>query len=202
MTEDMDMGATPPEESGNRMFLIGAIILGGVFVVALISIFALYFLTQAGKPAATQPQALTTTMVFQMGVTQTAAAKGTQTKVALALQTAAITYTRTRTLTATKSRTRTSTPVVFATISKPSNTPTGPAPSGGTVKATNTGTLRGSATAARTATRTAVRTGAPTALPQTGFGDSAGLPALLLLGGGSLLVIILARQIRLGRVRR
>src|SRR4030042_670602 len=142
MTEDMDMGATPPEESGNRMFLIGAIILGGIFVVALIAIFALYFLTRTTTPAAPEPQDLTSTALFQAGATQTVAAQGTQTRVAVALQTAAITYTPSLTLTASKS------------------------------------------------------------LPQTGFGESAGLPALLLLGGGALLVIILARQLRLGRVRQ
>ena len=94
MADDMDMGATPPEESGNRMFLIGAIILGGVFVLALIGIFALYFLTQGGQPAVPQPQDLTTTAVFQQGATQTLNAEGTQTRVAIAIQTAVITYTR------------------------------------------------------------------------------------------------------------
>jgi hypothetical protein len=190
MSEDMDMGGVPPEESGNRMFLIGAIILGGIFVVALIAIFALYFLTQAGKPAAPQPQDLTATVAFQQGASETADAQGTQTRVAVALQTAAITYTPSLTLTATDSPTITSTPVVFATVELASPTPT------------ITTTETGGATQAGTATLTAVRTGTPTALPTTGFGDSAGFPALLLLGGGSLLVIVAARQIRLGRARQ
>ena len=197
MTEDMDMGATPPEESGNRMFLIGAIILGGIFVVALIAIFALYFLTRTTTPAAPEPQDLTNTALFQAGATQTVAAQGTQTRVAVALQTAAITYTPSLTLTASTSPTKTNTPVVFATISLASTTPT--------ETATQAGAAGGAATNTRTRTpagATAVRTGAPTSLPQTGFGESAGLPALLLLGGGALLVIILARQLRLGRVRR
>jgi hypothetical protein len=193
MTEDMEMGATPPEESGNRMFLIGAIILGGIFVVALISIFVLYFLTQGSKPATTQPQDQTATLVFQAGATQTVAAQGTQTRVALALQTAAITYTPSQQPTGTKVPTVTSTAVVFPTIVLA--TPTGTPPSG-LQAATNTRTPVGGAT------RTATRVGVPTALPQTGFADSAGFPALLLLGGGCLLVIILARQIRLGRARR
>jgi cytoskeletal protein RodZ len=193
MAEDMDMGATPPEESGNRMFLIGAIILGGIFVFALIAIFALYFLTRTTTPAAPQPQDLTNTAVIQAGATRTVGAQGTQTRVAMALQTAAITYTPSLTLTASKSPTKTSTPVVFATISNASKTPTETIVPTGIVKTTATSTKVGA---------TAVRTGAPTALPQTGFGDSAGLPALLLLGGGALLVIILSRQIRLGRVRR
>jgi hypothetical protein len=196
MTEDMEMGAPPPEESGNRMFLIGAIILGGVFVLALIGIFALYFLTQGGQPAAPQPQDLTTTAAFQQGATQTLNAQGTQTRVAIAIQTAVITYTPSLTLTRTISPTLTSTPVVFATISNASETPTQTqTAAGGAQAATSTQTTAAGPT--RTATRTTAA-----GLPATGFGDSAGLPALLLLGTGSLFVIILARQLRLGRVRR
>jgi len=196
MTEDMEMGAPPPEESGNRMFLIGAIILGGVFVLALIGIFALYFLTQGGQPAAPQPQDLTTTAAFQQGATQTLNVQGTQTRVAIAIQTAVITYTPSLTLTRTLSPTLTPTPVVFSTISMASETPTQTqTAAGGAQAATSTRTT------AAGPTRTATRTSA-TGLPATGFGDSAGLPALLLLGTGSLFVIILARQLRLGRVRR
>jgi cytoskeletal protein RodZ len=197
MNEDMEMSAPPPEESGNRMFLIGAIILGGVFVLALIGIFALYFLTQGGQPAAPQPQDLTTTAVFQEGATQTVDAQGTQTRVAIAIQTAVITYTPSLTLTRTLSPTPTSTPVVFATISLASETPTNTQTiAGGAQAATSTQTAAGGAAL------TATRTSAATALPQTGIGDSAGLPALILLGGGSLFIIILARQLRLGRSQR
>lgn len=201
MTEDMEMSAPPPEEGGNRMFLIGAIILGGVFVLALIGIFALYFLTQGGKPATPQPQDLTATAVVQQGATQTVNAQATQTRVAIAIQTAVITYTPSLTLTRTLSPTLTNTLVVFSTISLASQTPTNTQTAAvGAQAATSTRTAAGGT--ARTATRTATRTSAATALPQTGFGDSAGFPALLLLGGGSLFVIILARQLRLGRVRR
>ncbi len=196
MTEDMEMGAPPPEESGNRMFLIGAIILGSVFVIALIGIFALYFLTRGGQPAAPQPQNLTSTAAAQQGATQTLNAQGTQTRVAIAIQTAVITYTPTLSQTKALTSTFTTTPVVFATISVASQTPTNTQTPVGAIAATSTRTAAGGS--ARTATRTL----AATALPTTGFGDSAGLPALLLLGGGSLFVIILARQLRLSRVRR
>ena len=196
MTEDMEMGAPPPEESGNRMFLIGAIILGGVFVLALIGIFALYFLTQGAQPAAPQPQDLTTTAVFQQGATGTVNAQGTQTRVAIAIQTAVITYTPSLTKTRTVELTVTPTPVVFATISMASETPTHTeTAAGGAQAATRTRTTAAGLT--RTATRTTAA-----GLPVTGFGDDAGFPALLLLGAGSLFVIILARQLRLGRVRR
>jgi hypothetical protein len=191
MSEDLEMGGMPPEEGGNRMFLIGAIILGGVFVVALISIFALYFLTQSGQPAAPQPDDLTATAVYQEGATQTADAQGTQTRVAVALQTAAITHTPSLTITPSLSPTVTSTPVVFATVELASPTPT----------SEETG-VAGPQGGEGTATITTVRTGVPTALPGTGIGDSVGFPALLLLGGGSLLVIIVVRQLRLGRAHR
>jgi hypothetical protein len=201
MTDNMEMSALPPEEGGNRMFLIGAIILGGVFVIALIGIFALYFLTRGGQPATLQPQNLTATAVFQQGATQTVNARGTQTRVAIAIQTAVITYTPSLMQTKALTPTVTATPVVFATISGASQTPTNTqTTAGGAQVATSTQTIAGGT--ARTVTRTATRTSAATALPQTGFGDSAGLPALLLLGGGSLFVIILARQLRLSRVRR
>ncbi len=193
MSEDMEMGAPPPEESGNRMFLIGAIILGGVFILALIGIIVLFLLTRSGQPAAPQPQNLTGTAAALQGATQTLNAQGTQTRVAIAIQTAVITYTPTLSQTKALTSTFTTTPVVFATLSLASETPT------------NTETPVGAAAATRTRTQigaTAVRTAAATALPTTGFGDSAGLPALILLGAGSLFVIILARQLRLSRVRR
>jgi hypothetical protein len=190
MTDNMDMGAAPPEESGNRIFLIGAIILGGIFIVALISIFALYFLTQGAKPAGPQPQDLTTTMLFQLGSTQTAAAGATQTRQAQASQTAAITPTATKTPTPTHTPTVTITPVVFSTVAQPSDTFTATTVGGG---AGGTGTPP-----ATTGTANLTPGVSPTALPQTGFGESSGFIGLLILGGGSLIVIILARQARLG----
>jgi cytoskeletal protein RodZ len=195
MAEDMDMGAPPPEESGNRMFLIGAIILGGIFVLALIAIFALYFITQSGTPAAPQPQELTATVAFQQGQTQTAEAQGTQTHVAQALQTAAITHTPSPSATRAVVPTVTHTSVVIATIAPPTNTSTQTVAAAG-----GAGTSTGTAPAS--ATRTATRINSPTALPQTGIGDSAGFPGLILVGGAAIVLIIAARQIRLGRSKR
>lgn len=204
MVEDMETAAPPPEESGNRMFLIGAIILGGVFIVALIGIFALYFLTQ-GQPASPVPDSQTVTAQYLADALQTEEAEGTQTQVAAALQTAAITPTDTPL--PTETGTETPTPVVFVTIAAASDTPTETGVSGGTTPAataTTAGGAAGTAAAEATATRTRTRTpvGAATALPNTGFGDSAGFPMLIVLGGVSMIVIILSRQIRLGRNRR
>jgi hypothetical protein len=202
MAEDLEGSATPPEEGGNRMFLIGAILLGGIFIVALISIFALYFLTR--PPAAPQPQNQTATVAAQANATLTAAAMGTQTRIAQALQTAAITPTPTQTPLPTQSPTTTPTPVVFVTIAIGSTTPiASPTPGGvGPLAASPTRTSAGATAVPATITKTKTPVGAPTALPQTGIGDSAGLPMLVILGGISMVVIILARQIRLGRARR
>jgi hypothetical protein len=191
MAEDTDMGMTPPEEGGNRTFLIAAIILGAIFVVALISIFALYFLTQ-GQPSQPPPENSTATMAAQLGATQTAVVQVTQTKQAQASQTAAITATPSRTLTATRTHTVTVTPVVFATIIQATSTST-PAATGVTTSQT-TGSPSPST---RTATRTAV-----TGLPQTGFAETSGFWGLLTLAGACLMIIILARQLRLSRAKR
>lgn len=191
MAEDSDMGMTPPEESGNRTFLIAAIILGAIFVIALVSIFALYFLTRGAQPA--QPPNLTATFVAQAKSTQTAAFLATQTRQAQAQQTSAITATFTNTLTPTRSPTVTATPVVFATISQNTVTNTATAPVGTATRLTGT-----PPTPARTATRTAVGTG----LPQTGYGESSGFLGLIILAIACLMIIILARQLRLNRARQ
>jgi flagellar basal body-associated protein FliL len=195
MAEDSDMGMTPPEESGNRTFLIAAIILGVIFVIALISIFALYFLTQ--PPAQPPPQNLTATMAVQLKATQTAAFLATQTKQAQAQQTAAISRTPTITLTATRTRTRTVTPVVFATILLATDTST--ATAGGAVA---TATLSTGTGTASPPARTATPTSAATKLPQTGYGESSGLLGLLTLAGASMMIIVLARNLRLARAKR
>ena len=192
MAEDSDMGMTPPEESGNRTFLIVAIILGVIFVIALISIFALYFLTQGGQPAQPPPQNLTATVQARLRATQTAAQQATLTQQVPVIQIITVTPTFTRTLTPSLTPTVTSTPVVFATIMlvTVTNTPT--------VGATATCSTGTASPPARTATRTAVGTG----LPQTGIGDSTGFLGLITLAGACLMIIILARQLRLNRAKQ
>jgi hypothetical protein len=197
MAEDSDMGMTPPEESGNRTFLIAAIILGVVFVIALISIFALYFLTQT--PAQPPPQNLTATVAVQLKATQTAAFLATQTKQAQAQQTAAISRTPNITLTATRTRTKTVTPVVFATVLLATDTSTATATAGGAVA---TATLSTGTGTASPPARTATPTSAATKLPQTGYGESSGLLGLLTLAGASMMIIVLSRNLRLTRAKR
>jgi hypothetical protein len=203
MIEDMETSVPPPpEEGGNRMFLIGAIILGVIFIVSLVSIFALYFLTRGSTPAGPEPDSGTATAMYLADAQQTAEAGGTQT------QAAAATFTETAPPTGTPlptgTPTQSPTPVVFATIGSsetPADTPIIASP-----ELTRTGTPEETAAAGQTAaptfTRTRTPVGAATALPQTGIGDSAGLPMLVILGGVSMIVIILTRQIRLGRKTR
>jgi hypothetical protein len=199
MDEDLDVGSTPPEESGNRVFLIGTIILGGVFVLALVAIVVIFLLTRGGGQVQPLPADLTATAAFQLGGTKTAAAKATQLQ--QASLTAAITATWTPTRTITRTTTPTKTPVVFSTLAatntpestgSPSGTPTADATQLGTPG--KTGTPSGTITPAATAKATA--------LPATGFADSAGLPGLLALGSLLLVVIIVARQLRVGNLRR
>lgn len=203
MIEDMETSVPPPpEEGGNRMFLIGAIILGVIFILSLVSIFALYLLTRdGGTPAVPEPQKQTDTALYLAGAQETAEAEGTQTQDAAASQTAAITPTDTPSPTATA--TETQTPVVVVTIA-PTDTPAEPdvtGEAGPTATETSAGATAAAGTdeGIPTLTRTHTPVGAATALPQTGIGDSAGLPMLIVLGGISMIVIILARQIRLGR---
>jgi len=94
---------------------------------------------------------------------------------------------------------------VFVTIAMGTTTPTNTiVTGGGGGEATATRTPVGATAAPMTPTRTKTRTkvGVPTALPQTGIGESVGFPMLIVVGGVSMVVIILARQIRLGRNRR
>jgi cytoskeletal protein RodZ len=210
MIEDMETSVPPPpEEGGNRMFLIGAIILGVIFILSLVSIFALYFITRGGgTPAVPEPQKQTETALYLAGAQETVEAEGTQTQDAAASQTAAITPTDTPSPTATA--TQTQTPVIVVTVA-PTDTPAEPdatGETGPTATETSAGATAAGATAAGataegiptlTRTRTHTPVGAATALPQTGIGDSAGLPMLIVLGGISMIIIILARQIRLGR---
>jgi len=192
MDDDLGVGSIPPEESGNRVFLIGTIILGGVFLLALVAIVVLFLLTRGGGGPAQPAVNLTATFVFQLGGTQTAAANATQQKAAS--QTAAITVMPTLTPTATRTMTQTPSPVVFSTLAMTETPTVETAVVGATTAATVTG-----GGAAASPTKTAAP--AATALPATGFGEEAGLPGLLALAGLFLLIIILARQLRAGGSR-
>jgi hypothetical protein len=174
MAEDFEVGGLPPEESSNRTFLFAA---GGIGLLILISIGCL-----AGYVLFLQPQ-------------RDAARQAQRTEVALQnTQTAAqITQTAgarfpspTTPPTRTPAPTNTATPTQVVVVASP--TPT-----------TLIATLDpAAATAAAQATLLAL-TPSPTAtaLPTTGFADEGGFPMLLVLGGVLIVVVIVARRLRM-----
>jgi hypothetical protein len=181
--------AALPEESSNRTFLIIAAALGGIALIALvcIAIYALVLYPRARNEQEARRatlEAQNTEVAEIIDRTSTAAA---ETAIA-----AAFTSTPTRTPeplpeTATSSPT----PVVVVEIASPQ------APTMGPEMATATAlhaTLQANATLyAATLTAKPLQ---PTAIPNTGFADDVGLPAMLGLAVLLVVVIFLARRLR------
>jgi len=178
-----------PEESSNRTFLIIAAALGGIALIALvcIAIYALVLLPRAQEAQAAQRatlEAQNTEVAVIIAGTSTSAA---ETAIA-----AGFTSTPTRTpLLPTATTTPSPTPVVAIPSASPQ------APTGMADMATATAlhaTLQANATL-YAATLTA-RPLQPTAIPNTGFADDVGLPAMLGMAILLVVVIFLARRLR------
>ena len=177
-----------PEESSNRTFLIIAAALGGIALIAIvcIAIYALILWPRAQAAQAAQRatlEAQNTEVALIIERTSTAAA---ETAIA-----AGFTATPTQTsLPPTFTPTSSPTPVVAV----PSDTP---ASALGPEMATATAlhaTLQANATLyAATLTARPVQ---PTAIPNTGFADDVGLPAMLGMAVLLVVVIFLARRLR------
>ena len=178
-----------PEESSNRTFLIIAAALGGIALIALVCI-AIYALVwwprsrneQEARRATLEAQ--NTEVAVIIARTSTSAA---ETQIAAA-------FTATPTITPlppTASATPSPTPVVAVEITSPQ------APTMGSEMATATAlhsTLQANATLyAATLTAKPLQ---PTAIPNTGFADDVGLPAMLGLAVLLVVVIFLARRLR------
>jgi hypothetical protein len=181
-------GETPPEESSNRMFLIAAGVLGAVAFLLLvcIAVYALVLLPRSRNAQNQQKATLdaqNTEVASIINATSTAAA--------LAAIEAA--YTPTPTETPIPSPT----PSPTFVVAMPTETATGVlqtiAPEMATATALNA-TLTANALLYQ-ATLTA-RPGQPTSIPETGFADEVGLPAMLGLALLLIVVIILARRLR------
>jgi hypothetical protein len=161
--------ANPPEESGNRTFMLVAGILGGLVLLGLLCIAGYLFFRNSSNQQTqltavvqlTQQQA-----TVQAGVTQTAAAQALT-------QTAAVTNTVPPT----------STPVIAEATSTPTAT-ANPA----------TATVGAAFTQIANSTQTIIPTS--TALPNTGFADDVGAPGLILLAIVLVVVIFLVRRLR------
>jgi type II secretory pathway pseudopilin PulG len=180
MADDFEVGGPLPEESTNRPFVIAAAVLGGFMVLSIICL-GLYALVLAPRQrAARETQAannlLQNTQVI-VGMTETAGA----------LQPS---FTPPPTRPPLPSNTPTPTRVVVL----PTDTPTAT-----TAPPSTAGPLTQTAAAQATINALAAtmgRTPTATALPTTGFADDVGLPNLILLGGGLVVIVFLARRLR------
>ena len=180
----------PPDESGNRTFLI----IGGIFAALIfltLVIMALWFFVLGPKFTAQRNLALSET--------QTANAQAIQNLTATA-QAAAASLTPLPSATPTlmntpvpNTPTATETPVLA--MNSPLPTPTIDAT--GTAVAAETQLAAGTMTvAAMNLTPLASPTAAATAMPKTGFFDQVGLPSLIILAVALLVVIFVARRMR------
>jgi cbb3-type cytochrome oxidase subunit 3 len=176
MAEDFEVGAPPPEESSNRTFLVAAAGIGGLLILSMICL-AVYALVLAPRQRAARDQQATEIVQentrVSLALTQTHVAAG-----------ASATPTSTRTPAPTASSTPTSVVVL------PSNTP---------ILATVDPVT---ATAAAQLTAIAIQqaltpSATPTALPSTGFADEVGVPGLLTVSALLIVVVILARRMRM-----
>jgi hypothetical protein len=180
----------PPEESGNRTFLMVAGGLGGFMLVSLICLAAVFILR---RPTSAGDTELTRVAINGQNTEIAMAANQTQ---EAALFTA--TFTATLPPTQTPVATGTSTSVVAADqatatqILLPGGATQNPATS--TVQA-----LLTAAAQAQTQAAGAVLTVTPTptlVLPDAGFADDVGLPGMLALTALLVVVIVFARRLR------
>ncbi|MCI0520379.1 MAG: LPXTG cell wall anchor domain-containing protein [Chloroflexi bacterium] len=163
---------TPPEESGNRTFLVVAGILGGVTVLALICIAVYVFLVWRPQQAQRAAQELELN------------AQNTQVADALT-QTAAAPLEPTVTPTAPRATpTKSATPVVAV----PTDTQAAEIDP-------RTATVAALLTQAAGVTQAAAPTSTP-GLPSTGFADDVGIWGLLGMAALLIVVIFLARRLR------
>jgi len=174
MAEDFEIGGPPPEESSNRPFLIAA---GGIALLILISIGCLAAYALFLAPAQLQSGEARLTQI---------AAQNATTEAQITLTAGARFPSPTTPVTLTPSPTNSITPTRVVVVASP------------TVSATSDSAQ---ATANALATQNA-RTPSPvaptaTALPSTGFADEGGFPSLLVLGAALVVVVIVARRMRM-----
>ena len=180
MADDFEVGGPLPEESTNRPFVIAAAVLGGIMLLSIVCL-GLYALVLAPRQRAARATEaaniiLQNTQVV-IGMTETAGA----------LQPS---FTPPPTRSPLPSNTPTRTRVVVL----PTNTPTATTAPPSTIDPL---TRTAAALATLNAlTATASRTPTATALPSTGFADDVGVSNLILLGGGLVVVVFLARRLR------
>ena len=167
----------PPESNGNRTFLIIAGVLGGIMILALLSILGVALIRNIPNQRAAQ---------------NSIATKAAQNTAIAASQTASvptITATRQPTFTPTNTLTPTNTPVI---VLAPTKTPTIKVATATlnaqpTQTAIQTSVVKASATPPKPTT---------TALPRTGIADELGTPGLFVAAFILVVIIFVVRKLR------
>jgi len=163
--------AQPPEESGNKTFLIVAAVLGAIVLLSIFCVagYAWFFL----RPQTNERAAGQETLVAQnVAVNQTLTAKAAD----LLLQTAL----------ATTTPTASNTPPFEQSTVTPAVATSDP----------QTATVAAALTQAAQAQLTVTGLPTSTLLPNTGFVDDVGAPGLVIMAIALVVVILLARRLR------
>ncbi|MCE7905636.1 MAG: hypothetical protein DYG87_07550 [Anaerolineae bacterium CFX3] len=164
----------PPEESGNRAFLIVAAILGGIVFlsIACLAVYGLYVLPRQKQAAVNQQN----TLVAQ------------NLQVNEALTQKAVSDALSQTPAATATLESTATPLIPPSTTTPEAATDTPDP--------QTATVAAALTQAAQAQLTVTAMPTTTQLPNTGFFDDAGAPGLFVMALALVVVILLARRLR------
>jgi hypothetical protein len=185
--DNPDDGQLPEESNNNRTFLIAAGILGGIILLSIACLVGVYLFTQNNNAQADAQAA---------AATQTAA-------VASNFINDALTATFEAAIQPTATLPPTSTAVVnVATVTPtidPNATGTNSVVAGVGTPAAATATVGAALTQAAIAQLTIVPT--TTALPKTGFVDDVGVPGLVVMALAFIIVILMARRLRVAPVR-
>ncbi len=174
--DDFPSDDTPPEEGNNRTFLIVAGILGGIILITA-ACLGLVLLFNRNNTPAVDPAAQTATAQAQNNVINDALTATFQASIL-------------------PTTTLTPAPTATSVVALESATPTlDPALAN---NAPLTATIAAALTQAAAAQLTIVPT--TTALPNTGFMDDYGLPGMFVMAVAFVIVILLARRLRVSPV--
>ena len=167
----------PEESNNNRTFMIAVGILGGIILVSVACLVAVYLFGLRNRSTTTQQ----------------AQANGNATATAAAFINQALTATFEGLISLP---TTTSTPVPTSVVNVATATVAGPPKIAGldSTSVANTATIGAAYTQAAIAQLTVVVT--TTALPKTGIADEFGLPGLVVMALAFVIVILLARRLR------
>lgn len=194
--EEGGEGSTPPEESNNRTFIIIAAILGGIMLLVLIAIAIFGFSRMSGTNNAKNTAAAISMLQTAEPMTATAAAE----EIA-AVQATEKAKTQASSGTGSGSTGGETTTAGGAGGASPTPTPTSVVQRASTATATPLGapnSVTQTVSALQTQVAQAQKTVIPTStqLPNTGFADDVGLPALFGMAVVLIIVIFLARRLR------